>query len=101
MLIFTVSYTLVRSSSENHKGEYIPSAWDNRHIINVTGFANLGKNWEIGMKWRFVGGAPYTPYDLDRSSLISAWNVQGQGYFDYQQYNLKAFRISSIGPSGR
>ncbi|MBK7174560.1 MAG: TonB-dependent receptor [Bacteroidales bacterium] len=85
----TVSYTLVRSSSENSKGEYIPSAWDNRHIINVTGFANLGKNWEIGMKWRFVGGAPYTPYDLDRSSLISAWNVQGQGYFDYQQYNTQ------------
>lgn len=85
----TLSYTLVRSSSEDKYGDFIPSAWDNRHILNLTAFASLKRNWEIGMKWRFVGGAPYTPYDLERSSLINAWNVQGQGYFDYNLYNTE------------
>jgi hypothetical protein len=90
----TLSYTWVRSSSEGKKGDFIPSAWDNRHILNITAFANLKKNWAIGLKWRFVGGAPYTPYDLDRSSLVQAWNVQGQGYLDYNRYNSE--RLSNF-----
>jgi len=83
----TVSYTWVRSYSQDKQGRYIPSAWDNRNILNITAFTTLKKNWDIGLKWRYVGGAPYTPYDTDRSSLIQAWNVQGQGYLDYNRYN--------------
>jgi len=84
---FTLSYTLVRSSSEDKKGEFIPSAWDNRHILNLTAFTSLKRNWEFGLKWRLVGGAPYTPWDLEKSAIIEAWNVQGQGYLDYNRYN--------------
>jgi outer membrane receptor for ferrienterochelin and colicin len=83
----TISYTWVRSSSEGKDGKYIPSAWDNRHILNITAFTSLKKNWDLGLKWRYVGGAPYTPYDQEYSSLIKAWNVQGQGYLDYKRYN--------------
>ena len=83
----TVSYTWVRSSFEDKHGTFIPSAWDNRYILNITGLATLKRNWDIGLKWRFVGGSPYTPYDLDRSSLIEAWDVKGQGYLDYNRYN--------------
>ncbi len=90
----TVSYTLVRSLSEDRYGVYIPSAWDNRHIINITVMTSLKKNWEVGLKWRFVGGAPYTPYDLDKSSLVEAWNVQGQGYLDYRRYNTERLTAS-------
>ena len=46
------------------------------------------------MKFRAMGGAPYTPYDLDRSSLVEAWDARLQPYYDYTQYNryrLKAF----------
>lgn len=87
MLDVTVSYTWVRSSFEDKHGNFIPSAWDNRYILNITGLASLKRNWDIGIKWRFVGGAPYTPYDSDRSSLIEAWDVKGQGYLDYNRYN--------------
>jgi len=83
----TVSYTWVRSSFEDKKGVLIPSAWDNRSILNATALASLKRNWDIGIKWRFVGGAPYTPYDVDRSSLIEAWDAKGQGYLDYNMYN--------------
>jgi hypothetical protein len=89
----TVSYTWVRSSFEDKHGDFIPSAWDNRNIVNVTALATLKRNWDIGMKWRFVGGAPYTPYDYDRSSLIEAWDATGQGYLDYNKYNTNRLNV--------
>jgi len=84
-----LSYTFVRSEFDDKKGDLIPSAWDNRHILNIMASADLGRNWNIGAKWRFVGGAPYTPYDYNRSSLIEAWDASGQGYPDYNLYNTE------------
>ena len=89
----TVSYTWVRSSFEDKHGEFIPSAWDNRNILNVSALASLKRNWEIGIKWRFVGGAPYTPYDVERSSLIEAWDAKGRGYLDYDVYNSERLEV--------
>lgn len=84
---YTLSYTFVRSEFEDKEGKFIPSAWDNKHIFNLTGMVSLKKNWEIGFKWRFVGGAPYTPFDADKSSISEAWDVRGQGYLDYNKFN--------------
>jgi hypothetical protein len=89
----TVSYTWVRSSFEDKLGEFIPSAWDNRNILNVSALASLKRNWDIGVKWRFVGGAPYTPYDVGRSSLIKAWDAKGRGYLDYNEYNTERLQV--------
>ena len=89
-----LSYTFVRSEFIGNNSTWIPSSWDNRHLLNLTATTSLGKNWDMGFKWRFVGGAPYTPFDLDRSSLKTAWDIQGQGYPDYARFNsgrLKAF----------
>ncbi|MEI3261480.1 MAG: hypothetical protein V8S11_06035 [Flavonifractor plautii] len=36
-----------------------------------------------------IGGAPYTPYDEDKSSLVEAWNAQGRPYYDYLKYNTE------------
>jgi len=88
------SYTFVRSEFEGSGGSYIPTAWDNRHLISVTATQGIGKSWDAGFRWRFVGGAPYTPFDLDKSSYIDAWDVTGQGYLDYSNFNsgrLKGF----------
>jgi outer membrane receptor for ferrienterochelin and colicin len=94
-----VSYTLVRSSATNYRGAFVPTSWDNRHIINITALRSLKRNWEIGFKWRFVGGAPYTPWDLDKSSLVTAWDAKGMAYPDYSKYNqlrLKSFHQLDI-----
>jgi hypothetical protein len=88
------AYTYVRSEFKGPTGGFIPTAWDNRHLLSATATKSLGKTWDLGFKWRLVGGAPYTPYDLDKSSLREAWDVTGQGYLDYADYNsarLKAF----------
>ncbi|MCF8221773.1 MAG: TonB-dependent receptor [Bacteroidales bacterium] len=89
-----MAYTLVRSEFRGNDDNYIPTAWDNRHLFNLTATRKFKKNWELGLKWRFVGGAPYTPFDLEQSSLKAAWDIRGQGYLDYARYNsqrLKSF----------
>ena len=82
------SFTLFKSEYRNNKeSEYIASAWDNRYIFNMSGTYNFPHNWSLGMKISCIGGAPYTPYDIDKSSLVTAWNAQGRPYYDYGQYN--------------
>lgn len=88
------SYTYVRSEFRGLDSRCLPSSWDNKSLFSLTATRKFSRNWEIGIKWRFVGGAPYTPFDLEKSSLKAAWDIQGQGYLDYSKFNslrLKAF----------
>ena len=88
-----LAYTWVRSEFKDKNDEYKPSAWDNQHIISITGGVKLKKDWEIGMRFRFSGGAPYTPYDTLNSSYSSVWDVNSFGVFDYD--NLNGRRLKS------
>lgn len=89
-MLFT--YTFVRSEFSGLDGNFIPSAWDARHIINVLGSKNFKRNWTLGIKWKFSGGAPYTPYDEYTSSLVQAWEAQGRPYLDFEAYNTLRFK---------
>ncbi len=86
-----LSYTLVRSEFKDSNGDFSPSSWDARHIISLTSTKELKKNWRIGTRWRFVGGLPYTPYDMETSSLVEAWNLKGGPYLDYSKLNAERF----------
>ena len=93
------SYTFVRSEFRGLDSRMIPSSWDNKHLFNLTATKKFNRNWDLGFKWRFVGGAPYTPYDLGKSSYKAAWDLQEQGYLDYSKFNtlrLKAFHQLDI-----
>jgi hypothetical protein len=83
------SLTLVRSEFEEADGSFVPSAWDNKILYNLTATRKIGKNWDVGFKWRFVGGAPTTPYDLETSALVSAWDRRNQPYLDYNRFNTE------------
>ncbi len=85
------SYTYVRSLFTDVAGTEIPSSWDSKHLLTLTGTKNLKKNWTAGFKWRFVGGLPYTPYDLEKSANVEAWNANGGPYYDFDQLNAKRF----------
>ena len=82
------SATLYKSEYRASKdAEYIPSAWDNRFIINLSGIYDLPKYWSIGMKISAIGGSPYTPYDDETSSLKVVWDAAGRPVYDYTKYN--------------
>ncbi len=80
--------TLVRSEFTNSNTTgFIPSSWDNKFIVSLTAGKRFDKNWEIGTRWRFLGGTPYTPFNLEESSLISNWELRNSGILDFNQIN--------------
>lgn len=90
----TITYTLFKSEFTGADGIYRPSNWDTRHMVNLLGRYNLPKNWNISMRWRFVGGAPYSPIDVDLSTNKDAWSVNNRPYIDYANYNTLRLKDS-------
>jgi hypothetical protein len=82
-----LAYTFVRSEFTNGDGEFSPSSWDSRQILTITGGKQFKKNWEVGLKFRFFGGTPYTPFDLATSAQRDVWDITRQGVFDYTRIN--------------
>ena len=69
--------------------DYIPSAWDNRFILNLSCVYEFPKYWSVGAKISAIGGSPYTPYDMDASSLKYVWDAAGRPVYDYSKYNTE------------
>ena len=90
-IFYVVSYTYVRSLFSGLDGELLPSAWDNQHLLSSTFGWNFGKGWKLGLKYRFSGGAPYTPFDLDASQQSYAFT--GNGVLDYDSINSERLRV--------
>lgn len=91
------SYTFYRSQYSGRNNILLPSSWDNKHLLNITWGYKFSRNWELGLKFRYQGGAPYTPYDeiQSRANFIS----QGQGIFDFAKLNsvrLGGFNSSDV-----
>ena len=84
-----LAYTLVNSEFKNASDDYVPTAWDSRHIVSLTGGKRFKKGWEIGFRWLFSGGSPYTPYDVATSSLQQNWDINGLGLLDYSLLNTE------------
>jgi hypothetical protein len=82
---FVLSYTWYKSEFSGADGILQPSAWDNRNLISGLFGKNFKRNWQLGLKYRFVGGAPYTPYD-EFASRINYLST-GTGILDYTRLN--------------
>ena len=86
-LNITSTYTFFRSEFTDKNNVYRPSSWDTRHLLNFISSYKFGKSWNIAMRWRFVGGAPYSPIDLEKSGNRAAWDITNQAYIDYNNFN--------------
>ncbi len=89
------SYTHFVSKYAKLNAEFQPTStfvstnWDYRHLFNLMLSRDLGRGWDAGIRWRFAGGAPYTPYDLKLSSNIGVWNTNERAVLDYSLYNTE------------
>ncbi len=83
------SYTLGWSEFEDKNGDFVPSAWDARHILNLTLGKSFKKNWEVGINWRLQTGLPITPFDNENSALVSNWDVNGRALPNYNLLNTQ------------
>lgn len=68
-------------------GAWIPSNWDYRHLFTLVLMRSLPRGWDVGVRWRFAGGGPYTPYNVDMSGRIDAWEATHQPVLDYSLQN--------------
>lgn len=94
---YVTSYSFFRSAYTNFANEYIPSAWENIHVLSAQLGYKFKRNWELGVKFRFQGGTPYTPYDSAASRVN--FLALGNGVLDYTKLNslrTKAFHSSDI-----
>ena len=92
-----LSYTFYRSLYSGANGKLVSSSWDNKHLLSVTWGYKFAHNWELGLKFRYQGGAPYTPFDevVSRVNYLS----QGKGTLDYSNLNsqrLNGFNSSDV-----
>jgi hypothetical protein len=84
-----LAYTYVISEFTNAAGAWAPSSWDSRNLISITGGKQFKKNWEVGFVFRFSGGLPFTPDDVDASMNIQNWNALGAAITDWSQLNTQ------------
>jgi len=87
-----LSATYYYSRFEDNEGKLISSKWDNRFIINMTAGKKFKNNIELGVKYRYSGGSPYTPTDLINSSKKSFWDINQRGVLDYNLLNTQRLK---------
>jgi CarboxypepD_reg-like domain/TonB-dependent Receptor Plug Domain len=92
-----LSYTFYRSKYSGANAVLIPSSWDNQHLLSVIWGYKFPRNWELGLKFRYQGGSPYSPFDeaASRANFL----LLGQGIVDYAKLNtlrLGGFNSSDV-----
>jgi hypothetical protein len=56
--------------------------WDIRHRFQVIGQMNLGKRWQLNLRWELHTGQPYSPLDLEQLVPAVHYNT-GTGRLEY------------------
>jgi hypothetical protein len=58
-----IGYTLMRSARSDGPGKpYRTFQFDQTHILTLIASYKLPRNWQLGVRWRFVTGFPLTPF---------------------------------------
>jgi len=84
-LFVIFSYTHYKSEFTNAGAVYVPASWDNGDLLSFIGGYKFAHNIELGVKFRYQGGAPYSPFDLNASQ--ANYVVSGTGVIDYSKFN--------------
>ncbi|WP_276374572.1 TonB-dependent receptor [Chryseolinea sp. H1M3-3] len=84
---YVISYTWYKSEFTGADDEHIASAWDNRNLVSGLLGKKFKKGWEFGLKFRYAGGAPYTPFDLEASQRN--YLSLGTGVLDLSRLNAE------------
>ena len=82
------SYTWFRSFYEDSESNCISSSWDSQHVVSMTGGKKFNNGFELGARFVFSGGLPYTPY-LESSFTVDNWSVFNRPILDYSAINTE------------
>jgi hypothetical protein len=94
ILAYTFYYSQFTGTDQTR---FISSAWDNRHLVSFTGGYKFSRNWEVGLRFRYQGQAPATPFDNFLS--LENYPFTNEAVLDYTRINtirLRAFNAADI-----
>jgi hypothetical protein len=80
-----VSYTLMRSERRDHPGDpWRPFQFDQTHILTLVGSYKLPYGFQVGLRFRYVTGNPYTPvtrayYDVNSYAYVPVYGAPYSG----------------------
>jgi hypothetical protein len=68
--------------------------FDNRVIFSIEGGYKPNRKWEFSLRWIYAGGAPYTPFDVEKSRTIKREvldenRINQSWYPDYHSLNIR------------
>ncbi|HEX2733470.1 MAG TPA: TonB-dependent receptor [Polyangiaceae bacterium] len=92
-----IAYTLSRSERrDNASAPWTLFDYDQTHILTALGSYKLGRGWELGARFRYVTGSPYTPFlggvmDFDAGAYaqVQSPNVNSSREASFQQLDVR------------
>ncbi|MCS6988698.1 MAG: TonB-dependent receptor [Chloroherpetonaceae bacterium] len=77
---FIANYSFSVIEHAGLDGVFRAGSFDFRHVVSLTLGYKLDENFELGLRWRYLGGKPYTPFDEASSGSIG-------GFLDLSRVN--------------
>ncbi|MEM6647824.1 MAG: TonB-dependent receptor [Bacteroidota bacterium] len=77
----TLSASFFRSKYTDFQGVERNRSFDNRYLFSAIGGYKISDEWEVSIRWSYLGGRPYTPID------IVATQSAGEEVLDASQFN--------------
>lgn len=89
-----ITYSYSKSGFTALAGGEKPAAFDPTHQFTVIAGYQVTDDWLIGLKFKYAGGRPYTPFDMERSRQLGrgVWDMSrfnGERYIDYHRLDLR------------
>lgn len=86
--------SISKSKYKDVDGNWHDRIYDNLFNINIEGGYILNDEWEFKLRWTYAGGAPYTPFDIDKSTDANAgiWDlskINSERLPDYHSLNIR------------
>lgn len=80
-----LSYSYSKSGFTALAGGEKPAAFDPTHQFTVIAGYQVADDWLIGIKFKYAGGRPYTPFDVEKSKQL------GRGVYDMSRFNAEKY----------
>lgn len=76
-----LSYSYSKSRFKAIAGDEKQGAFDPTHQLTLTAGYQVADDWLVGIKYKYMGGKPYTPFDIQKSIEL------GRGVYDMNNFN--------------
>lgn len=89
-----VATSWFKSQYMTASGRWKDRVYDNRFTFSIEGGYKPNNVWEFSLRWLYAGGAPYTPFDIQVSTMLNRAvleksHINQKRYPDYHSLNVR------------